>query len=100
MVIAESISHHKIARLFHDAGPALGRQAMECLLESLAQAAKLAIDDIGIAAGQFFSLILGDHSLTMLMNLRPPLTDREQQAQVDRAVEQFLRIYGTDGELR
>jgi TetR/AcrR family transcriptional repressor of mexJK operon len=95
VVIAEGTRFPDLARAFYAAGPATTRAWMTRRMAEEQRHGRLRADaDPAVAAEQFAALMRGDLYLQAVLGHASP--DESEIAEVvDRAVEMFLRAYGT-----
>lgn len=97
MMCTSHLTGSTLPRLFWEAGPARIQRDFCDLLQRRVASGDLAIDDVPLAAEQFFTLLKGDLHLKLLLGF-----GNGGDAAVDRhlrdAVEMFLRAYGTAPE--
>lgn len=102
----EAISGHRIlctpqlvdssvAALFWESGPARVQQAFARLLEQRIAAGELEVDDLALAASQFFVLLKGDMHAHRIFGCEQAGCDPD--AHVAGAVDMFLRAYAVRG---
>lgn len=84
----------EIGRAFYDAGPQFGVERLAAWLERKVAAGELAIDDLDVAAIQFFNLAQGVLFKRMLFAAEPKPPRAEIEKTVDAAVRVFLSAYG------
>lgn len=82
-----------VRRMFWEAGPHRTQQDMADFLAARVRAGELAIDDLNLAASQFFQLLKGDLHITMMCGLRPPPSAGEVQHHLATSIDFFLRAY-------
>ncbi len=94
VVIGESASHPKIAQLFNETGPEKTIEAVQDFLCKQVEGGQLQIDDLRYAAVLFLSMVRGDYQMQFLMSLCPDLREEKKHQHIDKAVHQFLLLYG------
>lgn len=94
MVIAAA-ADSDVGRVFFENGPAKGLEHMARYFGRVMEAGLLRKADAKVAAAQFRALIEAEVEEAGLLNARPPLKDDEIQGYVARAVDVFMRAYGT-----
>ncbi|MEP9377458.1 TetR/AcrR family transcriptional regulator [Aquabacter sp. CN5-332] len=95
-VIAAAGKFPEIGRRFFEAGPREGTKRLAAFLQSKVDEGVLDIDDVEIAAGQFFALCKDAISTPILIGCMEPPDDRYAERVVKKAVEFFLCVYGTE----
>ena len=93
MMAAQARSSDKLGRLFFAAGPARTIEQFARLLAAATTAGDLDVPQPERAAGHFFCLLKGVCHLPVLMDCRPIPGPAERRAQVEEAVDLFLRAY-------
>jgi TetR/AcrR family transcriptional repressor of mexJK operon len=93
LVIAESAAHPKIARMFHETGPAATLEILTGFMAEQIARGALHLDDPERGAAEFMHLVRGYFEFDRLLGLRGKLTAKEQKAHIARCVDQFMRIY-------
>ncbi|GHH60745.1 MULTISPECIES: TetR/AcrR family transcriptional regulator [Gammaproteobacteria] len=93
MMLSPGTGDDHIRRMFWEAGPHRTQQAMADFLAARVRAGELAIDDLNLAASQFFQLLKGDLHITMMCGVRPPPSPEEVQHHLAASVDFFLRAY-------
>lgn len=93
-VIAAAGKFPEIGRRFFEAGPREGIKRLSTFLQSKVEEGILDIDDVEIAASQFFALCKEAVSTPILIGcVQPPDPDYNERV-VRKAVEFFLCVYG------
>jgi len=82
-------------RLFWEAGPQRIQDAVAVVLQHHVAAGELAIDDVQCAASQFLCLAKGELHAQLVFGYRTDVRAHEVEAQLEAAVDLFLRGYGT-----
>lgn len=95
VVIAEAVSHPRIAELFYESGPAATHAAVSGLLAQLTSGGALRPHDHGFASWKLFNLCLGDIHIRLLFGLLQEVPQAELETQLKRAVDDFVFLYGT-----
>ena len=93
MMAAQARSSGKLGRLFFAAGPARTIEQFARLLAAATAVGDLDVPNPERAAGHFFCLLKGVCHLQVLMACRPTPDPAERRAQVEEAVDLFLRAY-------
>jgi AcrR family transcriptional regulator len=93
ILISEAQRYPEFARIFYDAGPARGSDALTHLLNEFKRNGSLNITDCTHAAKQFLCLCKGPAYLQFLLNLIPPQSPRTIRSQVTQAVNAFVALY-------
>ena len=94
MVVAEGRKFPELAIAFHDAGPRPGMARMAALIEELAHAGQLRVDDPAFAAEQLFGLLMAGPINKLRVGLVESVSGDEIDRVVQEAVKLFLRGYG------
>jgi len=94
MVVAESVRTPQVARIFYEAGPAVGVSRLASYLETLVANGSLRIEDCHAAAGEFLNLCRGHHHFMFVLNLVEPLDPEQIRAQARQATAMFIKSYG------
>lgn len=84
----------RVRTLFWQAGPARMSAALGSALAPRVAAGELHIDDLELAAGQFFCLIKGELHSSMMCGLSSPLSAEAAERHVAATVDLFIRAYG------
>lgn len=93
MMLSPGTGDDHVRRMFWEAGPQRTQQAMVDFLAARVQAGELAIDDLGLAASQFFHLFKGELYMKMMCGLKGPPSAEEVQRHLAAGVGFFLRAY-------
>lgn len=91
LLTSGSGSSQKLAQMFWEAGPQRVQEGFEGFLHKEIAAGQLAIDDVPLAARQFFALLKGDLHARMLCGCTAPVSAHEVDAHVRATVDFFLR---------
>jgi AcrR family transcriptional regulator len=94
MVVAEAVRSPQVARIFYEAGPAVGLARLEAYLEDVAAQGLVKIEDCHLAAGEFLNMCRGHHHFEFVLNLVDAPTPEEIKLQARHAVSVFLKTYG------
>ena len=81
--------------LFWDAGPRRVTDALAEVLRHHVAAGELAIDDVPRAASQFLCLAKGELHAQLVFGCCGEVRSHDVEAQLEAAVDMFLRAYGT-----
>ncbi len=100
IVVAEADRSPELAKVFYEAGPAVGLSRLEAYLEEAKARGRIAPPDCALAASQFFSLCRGQHHLPLVLNLTRRPTRKAIAYQIAGAVEMFLARYGVQPPLQ
>lgn len=92
--VAESPRFPEIGQAFYESGPELGRVRLGGYLAAMCAQGRLQIDDIDLAADQFFQLCQTTLSDQMLCGIQTRFSDAERARVADGAVHLFLAAYG------
>lgn len=101
----EAISVHRIMarqlpedshlpRLFWEAGPKRTQEAFAAFLHAEAEAGELRVDDVALAASQFFCLLKGEYHARLLCGCPERYDAAQAERHVEATVDLFLRAYG------
>lgn len=93
MMLAPGTGDDHVRRMFWEAGPQRLQQAMADFLAARVHGGELAIDDLGLAAAQFFHLLKGELHMTMMCGLKGPPSAAEVRRHLAASVDFFLRAY-------
>ena len=88
----------RLAQLYFEAGPRRALREMEGFLALAREHAELDIEDVGIAAGQFFALLKGVTHVSLLIGLEPAPAPAARAVHVERCVALFLRAHAPTAE--
>jgi len=94
LVVAEAAQFPEIGSTFYNAGPARGRKIVSAYLEKQSRRGMLQVDEPMRAADVFIALVLGEYQMKMLCGEDVKLAPEEVDRYLDRALDDFLRIYG------
>jgi AcrR family transcriptional regulator len=94
LIVTECKRAPELARIFYDAGPALGRERLRAYFERAAARGALRITDFPRAVDHFFALCKGDHHFRLIMNLVDPPSPEKIHADVTAAIAVFMAAYG------
>ncbi|GAB3740524.1 efflux system transcriptional repressor MexL [Silanimonas algicola] len=90
----------RLAQLYFQAGPKRALEEMEGFLAAARDRGELAVDDIRLAAAQFFVLLKGLQHFRILLGLEPAPAPPARAAHVDRCVALFLRAHAPEAAPR
>lgn len=88
--VAESPRFPEIGQAFYESGPELGRDRLGAYLRAAVARGSLSIDDIDLAADQFFQLCQASVCDRILCNVQTQFTEAELERVINGAVEMFL----------
>jgi hypothetical protein len=97
--MAEAVNHPRIAELFFENGPVATKAAVAALLAGLVSRGELRPHDADYASWQLFNLCFGNIHTRLLFGLLREVPPGELEAQLTRAIDDFLVLYGTQGRL-
>ena len=100
VVMAEAVNHPRIAELFFESGPAATKAAVAALLAGLVSRGELRPHDADYASWQLFNLCFGNIHIRLLFGLLREVPPGELEAQLTRAVDDFLVLYGPHDALQ
>lgn len=93
MMISPGTGDDHVRRMFWEAGPQRIKQSLADFLQARVARGELAIDDLPLAASQFFSLLKGDLHPMMMCGLNALPTAADVQRHIAVTVDFFLRAY-------
>ena len=93
--VAESQRFPEIGRAFYESGPELGRARLGDYLRGARARGLVQIDDIDLAADQFFQLCQSTICDRILCGVQTQFSEEEIMRIVNGAVETFMARYGT-----
>ncbi|TQM94319.1 MAG: TetR/AcrR family transcriptional regulator [Roseinatronobacter sp.] len=93
--VAETPRFPEIGQAFYESGPELGRARLGDYLRCAQARGQLQIDDIDLAADQFFQLCQSTVCDRILCGVQTQFSEDEMMRIVNGAVETFLARYGT-----
>jgi TetR/AcrR family transcriptional regulator, mexJK operon transcriptional repressor len=93
LVVAEAISHPKLAKNYYESGTLKIIAMLQEFLDIEVKRGSLHINDTNSAASHLFAMLKGNYYIRMLLGVPPIPTHNEKEAHVKEAVEMFLRIY-------
>jgi TetR/AcrR family transcriptional repressor of mexJK operon len=94
VVMAETVSHPRIAELFFESGPAATKTVVSALLAGLVSRGELRPHDPDYASWQLFNLCFGNIHIRLLFGLIRAVPPVELEAHLGRSVDDFLVLYG------
>lgn len=92
--VAETPRFPEIGRAFYDGGPELGRACFGAYLRAASERGVLNVDDIDLAADQFFQLCQTTICDRMICGVQYTFTEAEVARVLDGAVATFIARYG------
>ncbi len=95
LVIAESVRDPTIGKLFYESGPMKGARRLAEFLEQAAARGELSLDNPEDAAHMFVALCQNRALKARLCNAVAPLTKADIESNVAKAVDVFMRAFGT-----
>lgn len=93
IIVVEATRTPELARVFYEAGPAVGLERLGAYLKSKTAEGSIAIPDCERAAGQFLALCRGHCHLRLMLNQGEPPDEDAIAAEVDEAVALFMARY-------
>ncbi len=93
MMSTPDAAEHGLRELFWNAGPRRTQEAFAGFLQARVDEGKLRIEDVPLAASQFFSLLKGELHPMMACGLCPEPGPAEVTRHIDATVDFFLRAY-------
>jgi AcrR family transcriptional regulator len=97
LIAAEAERSPEIGQTFYEAGPRKGVERVAELLQGMAEAGHLDLDDPEDAAHQFLGLTQNRYFKARLCNAIPELTQKQIEDEAALATKTFLRAFGTRG---
>jgi TetR/AcrR family transcriptional repressor of mexJK operon len=97
VVLAEAAKFPGLAETFYEAGPARAIRHLADWIAEQTRAGRLAVEDPGFAAEQFFALSQTRLALRCRLRLEACADDAQIERVVDAAVAMFLAYYGVKG---
>jgi AcrR family transcriptional regulator len=99
LIAAEAERSPEIGQTFYEAGPRKGAERVAELLEGMAAAGDLELDDPMEAAHQFLGLVQSRYFKARLCNAIPELTEKQIEAEAALGTRTFLRAFGKQAKL-
>ena len=96
IIVAEATRTPELARIFYEAGPAVGLRRLAAYLRAKTDEGAIGVDDGERAAGQFLSLCRGHCHLRLVLHQGERPDAAAIAAEVDEAVRLFMARYGVD----
>ncbi|MEE7560096.1 TetR/AcrR family transcriptional regulator [Xanthomonas sp. Kuri4-2] len=93
MMMAPGTGDAHVREMFWDAGPKRTQQALADFLAARTAAGELEIDDVALAASQFFCVLKGDLHPLMMCGLKGHPARRDVDRHIHASVDFFLRAY-------
>ena len=94
LLVTEAKRTPELARVFYQAGPALGIERLTAYLERARVRGAIVTDDCRRAAGHFICLCRNERHLPVILNLTPPPTHDEIKVEIAETVRVFMAAYG------
>lgn len=94
MMTTPGTAENTLRELFWNAGPRRLQEVFGQFLQARADEGKLRIEDVPLAASQFFSLLKGELHPMMVCGLCVDHSEAEVGRHIDSTVDFFLRAYG------
>ena len=95
LVVAESQRFPEVGQALYEVGPQLGKATLAERLERFIAGGTMRACEPMRAAGQFVDLCVSGLYRRRLWNIAQPITEADMVANVDAAVDTFLRAYAT-----
>jgi hypothetical protein len=92
--VAETPRFPEIGRAFYEGGPEMGRECFGAYLRDADARGVLQVDDMNLAADQFFQLCQTTICDRMICGVQCKFTNAEIERVLDGAVATFLARYG------
>ena len=96
IVVAEAGRTPELARIFYEAGPAVGLDHLQAYIAGAKARGQINPQDCALAAAQFFSLCRGQRHLPRVLNVTARPTRKVIAYQVAGAVAMFMARYGVE----
>ncbi len=96
LVIAESARDPEIGKVFYESGPVRGVKRLADYFEDAAARGVLRVDDPDMAAHAFLGLCQNRMMKARLCNYMPEPSKTAIEAEVDKAVDVFMRAFASD----
>lgn len=93
MISTPGSAEHELRELFWEAGPRRIQEVFAGFLRARVDAGQLRIDDVPLAASQFFALLKGDMHQMLVCGLCPGHSPEAVERHIDATVDFFLRAY-------
>jgi AcrR family transcriptional regulator len=93
MVVAETIRSPHIARIFYEAGPAIGVRRLETYLREAVERGLVKIEDCHVAAGEYLNLCRGHHHFLFVLDLVEAASPEQIRTQARHAASMFVKAY-------
>lgn len=93
LMIAQSGQFPDLAKKYFENGPYYVHRRLADYLDKEKAAGVLHIDDVDLAASQFFGLIKGVEHLGVLLGVQSAETELQRRRRVAGAVDAFLKLY-------
>jgi len=94
LVVAEAHRTPELARMFYEAGPAVGLSRLSQTLEEARARGEIEAEDCEVAAQQFMALCRGGLHFRYALGLIERPSEAEIDATVDESVRTFMARYG------
>jgi TetR/AcrR family transcriptional repressor of mexJK operon len=92
LIMAESVEHPHVARVFYETGP---QESLDSLTRFLAHHAdELDIDDIPRAARSFYGMVADHYQSRIMIGMDERVSDEERREHVDYVTRLFFRLFG------
>lgn len=95
VVIGEAVRFPELAEVFYASGPAPAMERLEALLKDAQIEGCLSFENVGVAAENFFALLMGPTHMRALLGLSDKITPKKRAALASNNVETFFATYGT-----
>ncbi len=93
LVVAESQRFPEVGQALYEVGPQLGKATLAERMQRFIDAGVMRPCELMRAAGQFFELCLAGLYRRRLWNIAQPITEADMVANVEAALDTFLRAY-------
>lgn len=97
MLCTPHLAGSPLPQLFWEAGPKRVQTDFAGLLQRRIDAGELEIDDVALAASQFFTLLKGEPHARLVFGCCDPDAVMDTEAHIAATVDLFLRAYATAG---
>jgi AcrR family transcriptional regulator len=95
LIAAEAERSPEVGQAFYESGPRRGAERVAELLEEMARAGHLDLEEPLAAAHQFLGLVQNRYFKARLCNAIPELTEEQIEDEAELATRTFLRAFGT-----
>jgi AcrR family transcriptional regulator len=93
VVVAEAVRSPQLAKIFYDAGPAVGLERLGVYLKDARARGVIELEDCALGAGEFLNLCRGHQHFVYALNLESAPSADQIKDQARHAVALFLKSY-------